>query len=116
MIADLDRLISDPVMFKFRGKRHFIKPISTEVFLAVLTDLARVHEIQRLRLKVDEGTMTKVMAKLFMDVCETLTYDDVAEMTYAQRASLFQNIIEIVKGSASEGSQAQKKSPLPTTA
>lgn len=117
VIADLDRLVSEPVGFRYAGKVHRIKPMSTEVFLSVLRDLARVHEIQRLKIQVDEGTMTKVMAALFMDVCDTLTYDDIAEMTYAQRTSLFANIIDIVKGSTKdEGGQAQKKSPESTTA
>ncbi len=108
VLTDLDRMISEPVGFRWKGKIHQIKPMTNEVFLLVLRDLARVHEIQKLALKPDEGTMLKVYAALFMDVCDTIDYDDIASMSYAQVTSLFAEIMDVVKGK-SKDDPAQKK-------
>ncbi len=111
VLCDLDRLVSTPVCFIWGGNKHFIKPMTNEIFLAVLADLARVYAIQKSNLKADDGTMLKVYAKLFMDVCDTITYDDIASMEPAQVTVLFAGIMDVVKGKAKPDEQvsAQKK-------
>lgn len=110
VLTDLDRIISTPVGFRWKGRIHQIKPMSNEVFLSVLRDLARIHEVNRSGMKQDNEKMLRVYAALFMDVCDTITYDDVKEMLPAQVTALFSEIMDCVKGKT-KPDEAQKKTP-----
>ena len=45
VIADLDALIAKPVAFRFHGKTHLIKPVSTAEFLGFLEASVRIGEV-----------------------------------------------------------------------
>ncbi len=107
VVTDLDRLVSESVGFRWNGKVHLIKPMSTEVFLFVLKDLARMDAIYKSKIR-DEDTILRTYASLFQNVCDTISYDDVLKMSHAQITALFREIMDCVKGKA-QSDESQKK-------
>lgn len=99
IVTDLDRLLAQPVGFRWKGKTHFIKPMSNAVFLNTLNELASLSNLFK-----DGRTNTKVVvqayAKLFRNVCDTITEKDVGEMSQAQIMALFRLVNNCVTGEA----------------
>lgn len=97
VIADLDALIAEPVAFRFQGKSHLIKPISTAEFLKFLEASAKIGEVI-----VDKSAkpadIITAYHRLISSVCDTFTRRDVELMTEAQSWALFRVIVETVKG------------------
>jgi len=107
LITDLDLLVTQPVGFKWKGKVHFIKPMSTAVYLGLLERLARMDAIYKQGSK-DHRLVIRAYAELFSFVCETIRYKDVEEMTQAQIRGLFAEIMATVTGKA-QAEIAEKK-------
>lgn len=109
MVTDLDRMISDPVGFRWKGKVHKIKPMNNETFLRVLNELAKMEKFSRVGSRDTQAVM-HIYAGLFATVCDTITLKDVKQMSYAQVITLYREIMACVTGKAYfEGEE--KKTP-----
>lgn len=114
VVADLDALIAQPVGFKLNGKTHVIKPVTTEQFFNLITKLEQLDTLKRkiaATSDIDENEFVKAYHEVFSVACDTMTKDDLYQMTHAQRAALLQIILQAVGGTA-QVDQAQKKNPL----
>lgn len=110
IVADLDRLVSDSVGFRFKGQVHVIKPMSNKTFLGVLGQLASMDELQKSGVR-DRERVIEVYAGLFATVCDSITREDVDTMEPAQISLLFKEIMACVTGRA-QIEMAEKKTPL----
>lgn len=114
IVTDLDRMVSDPVGFRWNGKVHIIKPMSNEVFLGVFNELARMDAINQEIIKgatIDRDGITLAYASLFGIVCDTIKLKDVRQMTNAQMTGLFKEIMECVTGKAHAEVSQKKTQP-----
>lgn len=107
VIADLDALIAEPVAFRFQGKTHLIKPISTAEFLKFLEASSRIGAVIANKTAKTDDVITAYHG-LIMSVCDSFTRKDVEKLTEAQSWALFRVIIETVKGKPSD-QEAKKK-------
>ncbi len=97
VVADLDAMIADPVAFRFQGKRHLIKPISTVEFLKYVRASVRVANT----LKSDKVSKDDVIDSAFdvvASVCDTIRRKDLESMTEAQVGALLALISKCVTG------------------
>ena len=97
VIADLDAMIADPVAFKFQGKRHIIKPISTIEFMKYVKASVGVAEM----LKNPKATKDEVLDATFdvvSSVCDTFRRSHLEAMTQPQAGALLALISKCVTG------------------
>lgn len=99
IVADLDALIDEPIRFKLHGKVHTIKPISSQSFLVFTNNLAKLWDLREKNQVTPEELITKYF-DLMSSVCETITVQDIKDMTQPQIASLFQLVLDAVSGKA----------------
>lgn len=108
VVVDLDRLACEPVGFRFQGKIHEIKPMSTARFLKACNELASIQTLIKSD-SITEEQVVEAYSKLFEAVCDTITTKDLYEMTIHQRGALTQQILEIIHG---KSFSEEKKSPM----
>jgi hypothetical protein len=108
VVVDLDKMAAESIGFRYKGRIHQIKPMSTERFLNCCNELAALDKLWK-STKVDHKQLADRYAGLFSAVCGTITKTDVYEMTLAQRGALMQQVLEIVQGKAFS---SEKKSPV----
>lgn len=108
LVSDLDKMISDPIAFKWGGRIHTIKPVTTEQFLKVSEAMLTINQlVQKNTLSVEE--IIDAYWRVFSAVCDSITKKDVARMTQAQLGALYQIIVETVTGKAH--ASGEKKTP-----
>ncbi len=113
VIADLDALIAEPVAFRFQGKTHLIKPISTAEFLKFLEASTKIGEvISNKESKPDD--IVGAYYKIVSSVCDSFTLQEVKALTEAQAWALFRVIVETVKGKTYGDPEKKKMSQNPT--
>lgn len=108
VVTDLDRLIEEKVGFKWHGKTHVIKPISTELFLKITNENGKLEALRNIE-GVDQKMVLDAYARIFGAVCDTITIHDVREMTYMQIANLFRLIVECVTGKTYEDAEKKRQ-------
>lgn len=106
VVVDLDRLAAEPVGFKWRGKVHLIKPMTTQQYLSTCNEWAYLESVAKKK-DANEEDIVEAYVRLFSTVCSTLGRQDVYDMSLPQRGALMQQIFEIVSGKAF----SEKKSP-----
>ena len=99
IITDLDALISKPIAFLYQGKKHLIKPITTEVFFKITNALARMSSMKDKK-DLTEKELVQMYVDCFSSVCETIGAKEVEGMTNAQCGALLQAILDCVNGRA----------------
>jgi len=99
VVADLDRMISDPVGFRFQGKIHVIKPMTQEVFLRAASAFAKMDQMRKDPV-YDPEKLIAVYVDLFNKVCDTIGENEIRSMTDAQRGAVVQQIVDCITGRA----------------
>lgn len=95
VVADLDSLIVKPTPFRFNGKIHHIKPISTEVFFSIVNEIAHMETLR----KKDDITAEELIdgyTRLIGSACDTIKRHDIENMTQAQVGALLQLVLDVV--------------------
>lgn len=115
VVTDLDRLVAEGVGFKWKGKVHLIKPMTNRTFLQVMSELGKMKELDKVEIK-DHRTVLLAYSGLFATVCDTIHFRDVEQMTQAQIAALFKQIISTVTGEAQLESTEKKTVQMANTA
>lgn len=110
IVTDLDRLVSGPVGFRWNGKIHVIKPMSTATFLRALNEMAKMGGMSGDQLK-DIGKINRAYHGLFSTVCDTVSLKDVESMSQAQVMNLYREINRCVTGEA-EPTATEKKTQV----
>jgi hypothetical protein len=97
VVADLDAMIAEPIAFKFQGKRHIIKPVSTVEFLKYVKASVAVAEM----MKNPKATKDEVIDATFdivASVCDSFRRSHLEAMTQAQAGALLALISKCVTG------------------
>lgn len=110
LVADLDKLIAEPVPFRWNGSIHFIKPISTKEFLSISEGLATLDKLRRAE-QVTAEELLDGYSKVFSAACETIGRKEIEQMTQAQIGALYQLILDTITGK----SHGEEKKTLVTT-
>jgi hypothetical protein len=97
VVADIDAILTKPVAFRFNGKLHYIKPVSTREYLKVTEIFAKMDSMGA-NGAPDVSSLVDVYSELFSSLCETISKKDVMEMTQSQIGALLQLVIEHVTG------------------
>jgi hypothetical protein len=108
VIVDLDRVVNDPVGFRWKGKVHLIKPMDTKTFLKVTNELAGLEALRKKPEKVSQKEILLAYWKVFHAAVGTISWADIQDMTLPQIGILTSQIMECVSGKAYADS-AQKK-------
>lgn len=109
VFLDLDKLISEPQTFRWRGQVHKVKPISTHVFFQVSAKLSEINRMCSSDVeKLDEARFVRTYSELFAIVCDTIKARDVQDMTNAQRGALLQFVLDCLSGRAQAESEKKK--------
>lgn len=111
VILDLDKLISEPQSFRWDGRVHLIKPITTETFFRVTDKIAKLDQLHDPS-KMTEESFIQAYADVFSAVCDTITKKDVSQMTTPQRGALLQYILDCVRGRTQADQSQEKKKTL----
>lgn len=116
-VTDLDAIISEPVPFRFKGKTHFLKPVTVAEFLKF------ANANPKLLNGITEPDLTaQILAERYFDVissvCDTITLKDIQSMEQAQVAALYQLVLDMVTGQVDmgDGKKKRKKVDLYDTA
>lgn len=113
--SDLDALVSEAIAFKIHGKVHTLNPVTVQEFLNFSYALTHAQSLQA-QTVVSPEELIDVYFQVFASVCNTITKEDVKDMTQAQIAALFQLIVDSimgkVQGESGEVFQAEKKKNL----
>lgn len=99
VVVDLDRMIAKPVGVEFKGKIHFIKPMSQEVFMSTVNGMARL-DMMRKRSDLTKDELINAYTDVFSKCCDTIHKKQVLEMTDAQIGAFFQHVIDCITGRA----------------
>jgi hypothetical protein len=97
LIADLDSLIEEKVVFRLHGNQHFISPISTLEFFKFAERLAVLNSLRdKENIKGDE--LVNSYYEVISSVCPSISIEDVEKCTSAQVGALFQLVLDKVMG------------------
>lgn len=96
-VADLDALLVEPVSFKLHGKMHTINPLSVEQFMLLSSALVEIVDLQKKEGLTSDELIERYYG-LVTSVCDTVTKDDIREMSQQQVSALFNLIIETITG------------------
>lgn len=108
LVADLDKIIGDPVGFRFGGKVHVIKPVSTKEFWKLSNALVELWALKDQPDVTPEELVTRYHA-LIASVCDSVTRSDIEGMTQAQVAGLFTLVMDAASGKAHAREEGEKK-------
>lgn len=108
IVMDLDDLIASPVAFVFKGKTHYIKPLTTKEFFSATNELSKMLELGKKK-TVSADELVTVYANLFASVCSTIGRREVEQMQQSQVSALFQLILDRVQGKKPKDSDEKKK-------
>ena len=114
VVSDLDAMIAQPIAFRLQGKIHHLNPITVKEFFAYSNALLSIERLKEREVLKDED-MVNVYHGVIHSVCDSITKDDIKNMTHAQAAALLKLIIDHVTGKASlqpkadQGSSVEKK-------
>lgn len=97
VISDLDALIEKPVAFKFQGRTHVIKPMTTETFFLVTQAITEL-EIGARGKNFTKEELIEGYIKVFSSVCDTIGKKEVESMSIAQAAALLQVVTDCITG------------------
>jgi len=100
VVSDLDALVAEPIAFRFKGKVHEIKPISTLELLKFTNAFAGLQELSGKSDTITVSELVEAYTQVISSVCPTITSDHVKDMTQAQVAALFQLVMDSVVGKA----------------
>lgn len=115
IVADLDAIIATPITFRLAGRIHELKPISLKQYMGFLNKLGTIDSLAKQVNKTDVkmiDTLTRHMADIFGEVCETISIEDVKKMSYAQAVALYSLIIELMQGKLHARVDNEKKNSL----
>jgi len=104
VVADLDALLNESVYFKLHGKTHEIKPLSAKQFLILTNNLGHLLDLKE-KSEITPDELVDRYYDLVSSCCETISKDDIKNMTQQQIAGLFQLVMDALTGKA----QAQSK-------
>jgi hypothetical protein len=99
VVADLDKLIAEPVAFRFGGKTHLIKPMSTSEFFSVTAKLGKMEEL-RSKENLEVKELIDAYYGLFSAMCTSLKRSDIESMSQVQVGALFQLMLDCIMGRA----------------
>lgn len=99
MVADLDALIAKPIYFRWNGKAHEIKPISTKEFLVLTEKLNQMDQLRK-QAEIPMDDLVDSYSDIISVVCDSIQRSDILSMTQAQVSALFQLILDCMTGKA----------------
>jgi hypothetical protein len=108
LYADLDAIISEPIYFKLHGKRHEIKPVTTQEFLVVSAALSNMWDMMSKK-QVPPDEVIDRYTEVIQSVCDTVTRKDVEDMQQSQAVGLMQLVMDTMTGQAHTPDYNQKK-------
>ena len=115
IVADLDRMIADPIAIRLFGRIHKIKPMSQETFLRTVNALYEIEQM-RTREGVTMDQINGAYAKIFSACCDSIGKKEVENMTEAQKAGFLKQVIAQVQGQSLEDTSKKKTTnPLAST-
>lgn len=112
VVADLDKMVAQRVAFKWNGRTHFINPISTESYLKFVDASANITKcFQQIQdgVPINKHDLYKQYGEIFHLVCETISVEQVYDMTQHQVAALMGLITECVSGKIFVKEEEEKK-------
>lgn len=112
VIADLDRLVSEPIGFRYQGQVHLIKEISTANFMALVNQMAKL-DMLRTKPDLKEEELYQEYETMFRLACYSITREMIESMKPSQMAALLQQIIDCITGRAYKDENEKKKTPQP---
>jgi hypothetical protein len=108
VVSDLDAMVAERVAFRLHGKVHYINPISVKEFFAYTNALVQIQALEKVD-SVDANHVVDLYCALIQSVCQTVSRQDVKEMTQAQAGALIQLISDCVTGRAHAKNSDEKK-------
>jgi len=98
IVADIDAIEVNPVAFKWNGKAHYLRPVSTKEYLKIAEIFVRMDNLNKNQSEYSVNDLVDVYSELISSLCNTITKKDVLSMTQVQVAAIIQLIIEHVTG------------------
>lgn len=113
-VTDLDALIAEPVPFRYNGKIHNIKPIALDEFLKFTNAQANLMDaIKKDDVKLTADDLAGRYHSVISSLCDTISLDDVRNMSQPQVAALYQLVIDQVTGQVNTGDGKKKRMKIP---
>jgi len=96
-VADLDAMLVEPVSFKLHNKIHLLRPLNVEQFMVLSMALVDIVELQKKQSISPDELVDKYYA-LVSSACDTVSKNDIRDMSQQQVSALFNLIIETITG------------------
>lgn len=107
LVTDLDAILADPVAFRFNGKTHYIRAVTTKEFYQFMDSYQGIVDTLNDPMAT-RGAIVKSAHSVVSSVCDSITLDDVMQMNHLQVKALFKLIIQSVSGSEIEIDEKKK--------
>jgi hypothetical protein len=108
VIADLDAMLSSNVAFKFKGKVHVLKPIDLETFMLATEAMARADALLKKK-EISYNECVQQYVDIICSVCDTISKEDIEQMTIAQVSALLNLVLETISGKVLEKKKTIEK-------
>lgn len=120
MVADLDALLSESVVFRLGGERHVINPVSTGTLFEFQKGWAQLRNAFEKKADFDAETLIDAYTRVIGSVCSSIKRSHIENMTQAQLAALFKLVMSTITGEVyvkdePEKVETKKKTPKKRT-
>lgn len=106
VIVDLDKLVSEPQTFRWKGRTHRIRPISTQTFFELTEKVSALEKLNQPG--VTKEDFVSAYTEVFQAACPTIKRKDVEEMEISQRGALLQFVLDCIRGRAQTEDEKKK--------
>ncbi len=108
-VADLDAIVADPVDFRFKGKRHRLKPFTLAEYLKFVSAKVVLETAISGTNPVTPRELADSYHRVIASVCDSITVEDIMQMEQVQVAALYQLVIDMVTGQVDTGDGKKKR-------
>lgn len=97
IVADLDAIKAEPVLFVLHGKEFLIVPMDVVTFMSMLDEYMNLMDLKKLD-SVTPEQLVENYFKCFSKVIPDLTKKDISDMTQQQCAALYELVMDTITG------------------
>jgi hypothetical protein len=112
VVADLDKLIAEPVAFKFQGKVYTLEPVSTRIFMQLADSLGKAQALVKAQVAGESVTSDEIYLT-YVDVvkplCPEFGIEVLKKMTLPQVHALINLVMKQVTGQPMNLDESEKK-------
>lgn len=110
-VANIDE-IGTPVSFKYNGKFHTVRSPNNDEYNELAFVWNKLVRVQKDEIKLTRMEILKIYHQFFSVLCDSITFENVSEMTHAQLGAINKVFQDQISGGVSSGTGSTEKKNL----